>query len=85
MRLTKTFEKYRQNQLQVMEVTCEVNSKDDIGYLSYQDYQVNLFINHKLIGDISHVLDNAGLFTDLVDSIDWHEVYAETMAIKEAV
>lgn len=85
MKLIKSFEKYRSHQLQVMEVTCEVNSKDDIGDLSYQDYQVNLFINHKFIVDISHVLDNAGLFTDLVDSIDWHEVYAETMAIKEAV
>lgn len=85
MRLIKTFEKYRKHQLQVMEVACEVNSRDDIDDLSYEDYQVNLFINHKFVADISFVLDDAGLFTDLVDKIDWHEVYAEKMAMKEAV
>lgn len=85
MKLIKSFEKYRQHQLQVMEVTCEVNSKDDIDDLSYQDYQVNLFINRRFVSDISYVLDDAGLFTEMVDKIDWHEVYAETMAIKEAV
>lgn len=85
MKLIKTFEKYRQHQLQVMEVTCEVNSKDDIDDLSYQDYQVNLFINRRFVSDISYVLDDAGLFTGMIDAIDWHEVYAETMSIKEAV
>lgn len=85
MKLIKTFEKYRKHQLQVMEVTCEVNSKEDIGDLSYEDYQVNLFINHKFVADISNVLDAAGLFTDLIDEINWHEVYADQSPLKHAV
>lgn len=84
MKLVKTFEKYRKHQLQVMEVSCEVNSKEDIGDLSYEDYKVDLFINHKYVADISYVLDAAGLFTDLVDGIDWNELYAEKMELKHA-
>lgn len=85
MKLIKTFEKYRKHQLQVMEVTCEVNSKEDIDDLGYEDYQVNLFINHKFVADISNVLDAAGLFTDLIDEINWHEVYADQSPLKHAV
>lgn len=77
MKLTKTFERLRNGQNQVIEVVCRVNSSDDIDDMSYDDFQANLYINGKLIGDISPVLDNAGLFTDMVDSIDWHELYHE--------
>lgn len=85
MKLIKVYEKFRKHQHQVIEVTCEVNSKEDIGDLSYEDYKVDLFINHKFVADISYVLDDAGLFTDLVDKIDWLELYAEKMSIKHAV
>lgn len=77
MKLTKTFERLRNGQNQVIEVVCRVNSSDDIDDMSYDDFQANLYINGKFIGDISPVLDNAGLFTDMVDSIDWHELYHE--------
>lgn len=84
MKLIKTFEKYRKHQLQVIEVVCEVSSRDDIDDLSYEDYQVNLFINHKFVADISYVLDDAGLFTGMVDGIDWHEIYQDSQ-LKHAV
>lgn len=83
MILSKSFERLRNNQNHVLEVCCSVNSKDDIGDLSYQDYIVKLYVNGKYVAEISDVLDNAGLFTDLVDSIEWEELYADKMAEKE--
>jgi SepF-like predicted cell division protein (DUF552 family) len=84
MKLIKSFEKYRKHQLQVIEVVCEVSSREDINDLSYEDYQVNLFINHKFVADISHVLDDAGMFTEMVDKIDWEEIYQDSQ-FKHAV
>ncbi len=84
MKLVKTFEKFRNNQLQVMEVTCKVNSYDDIDDLAYGDYEVNLYINNKYVGDISHVLDDANLLIGLIDSIAWHGIYADQRELKTA-
>lgn len=85
MKLIKTFEKYRKHQLQVLEVSCTVNSKEDIDDLQYSDYEANLYINHRFVSDISFVMDDSGLFTELVDKIDWHELYNEKVAdIKHA-
>lgn len=78
MKLIKTFEKFRDKQLQVIELTCEVSDRSDIDDLAYDDYKANLYINRRFVADISHVLDAAGLFTDMVDSVDWDRVYAET-------
>ncbi len=79
MKLTKVFEKYRHNQLQVLELTCKINSQEDIDELSYDDFEAWLFINGKKIADISYVLGAAGVFVELVDDVDWHKVYDETM------
>jgi hypothetical protein len=79
MKLTKLFEKYRHNQLQVIELVCNVNDEDDIPELSYDDFEAWLFINGKKIADISYVLGASGVFVDLVDNVDWHKVYEETM------
>lgn len=78
MKLIKTFEKFRDKQLQVIELTCEVSDRSDIDDLAYDDYKANLYINRRFVADISHVLDAAGLFTDMVDSVDWGQVYSET-------
>lgn len=78
-KLTKTFEKFRNNELQVIELTCDVKSMADVDDLSYDDFKANLFINHQFVADISHVLDDAGVFTDMVDSTDWHKLYAESL------
>jgi hypothetical protein len=75
MKLVKTFEKFRHNQLQVIELSCEIINEDDIDELSYDDFEANLFINRKKITDISFVLDAAGVFMGLVDSVDWHKEF----------
>lgn len=86
MKLIKTFEKFRNKQHQVIEVSCEVSSRDDINDLAYDDYRADLFINGKFIADISNVLDDAGLFTGMVDGIDWDEIYSESLNnLKQAI
>lgn len=75
MKLTKTFEKYRHNQLQVIELTCKINDESDIDELSYDDFEAYLFINGKKIADISYVLDAADVFVKLVDDVDWHRQF----------
>lgn len=80
MKLIKTFEKFRNKQNQVIELSCEVSSKEDTRDLAYDDYRADLYINGKFIADISPVLDAAGLFTDMVDSVDWEQLYAEQFA-----
>jgi hypothetical protein len=75
MKLTKTFEKYRHNQLQVIELGCKINDEADIDELSYDDFEAYLFINGKKIADISYVLDAADVFAKMVDDVDWHREF----------
>jgi len=75
MTLTKTFEKYRHNQLQVIELSCEINNEEDLDELSYDDFEANLIINRKKIADISYVLGAAGVFVKMVDDVDWHKEF----------
>ena len=75
MKLVKTFEKYRHNQLQVIELSCEIKTEEDIEELSYDDFEANLIINRKKIADISYVLDAAGVFVNMIDDVDWHKEF----------
>lgn len=77
MKLVKTFEKFRNHQLQVIELSCEVNRKSDLDDLPYEDFKANLFINHKLVAEISNVLDAADVFVKMIDDIDWFELWNE--------
>lgn len=77
-KLIKTFEKLRDNKMQVIHLTSKsVWTSRQVEELGYDDFEANLFINNKFIADISPVLCDAGLFTDMVDSVDWSEMYAE--------
>ncbi len=83
-KITKTFEKLTRNhELQVLEISATVNSHDEAAELGYQDFEVNLFINHKFITDLSPVLDQTPVFTDMIDSVDWVSVYQEQMEAKK--
>ena len=75
MKLTKTFEKYRHNQLHVIELSCEIKYEEDTEELSYDDFEAYLFINSRKIADISYVLSAAGVFVNIVDDVDWHKEY----------
>lgn len=85
-KLTQTFEKTRrvngEVQHQVIELSVSVSSFEEVDDLSYNEFTADLFINKKYISDISHVLDDAGVFTSMVDSVDWVELYKETIADK---
>ncbi len=76
MKLTKTFEKFtKQHGLQVLEVSCTVDNLKQAEEISYNDFEINLYINHKFIADISPVVDKTPIYTDLIDSINWVELY----------
>lgn len=77
MKLFKTYERLTNGKLQVIELSCDVKKRSDIDELSYDDFFASLSIDGKFIADISPVLSNTGLFTDMVDAVDWHEVYSE--------
>lgn len=86
MKIIKRFEKFRNNELQVIELSCEVKNRKQINDLGYDDFKADLYINHNLITDISHVLSDAGVFTEMIDAEDWEAMYEEQhggfMAIK---
>lgn len=77
MKLSVTFEKFRNHELQVLVLWREVKRKKDLENDSYEDFKADLYINHKYIADISHVLSDVGVFTQMVDDIDWQELYAK--------
>ena len=83
MKLTKTIEKYRHNQLQVIELSCKINDEQDIDELAYDDFEAYLFLNGKKIADISYVLGAAGVFVTMVDDVDWHQVYDQQVYEKK--
>ena len=55
MKLNKVFEKYSHNQLQAIELSCDVSGQSDIDELSYDDFEAYLFPNGKNVADISYV------------------------------
>ena len=82
MKLSKTFEKFRNHQLQVIVLWCEVHSRKEIVDIPYEDFRADLYINHKFVADISHVLSNAGVFITMVESEDWEKLYNEQTGVE---
>lgn len=76
-KLTHTFEKVdkKTHQLQVLEISAIANSRDEAENLNYNDFKIDLFINHKHIADIGPVLATTDVYKDLVISIDWVSIY----------
>lgn len=66
-------------QHQVIEIVSkEVDSKQDVEELGYEDFEINLYINNKFIADISHVISkNKETWMKLIDSTNWVNAYAE--------
>ena len=83
MKLTKSFERLRNKQNQVIELSCEVSTRNDIDDIPYDEFKADLFINGKFVGDISPVLDNADVLVKMIDDVDWFEIYDETKDIYE--
>lgn len=76
IKLEKKFE--RQN-TQVV-VSCRVNSKHELDTLSYADFKAESFEGGKLQADITDALVALDLFTTVVDTINWHELFQEQIA-----
>jgi len=75
-KVSKTFEKslrLKTGGIQHQQLIVSVDCDNDGDFNSYDDVTAELMINGKVIGDISSLLDKAGVFIDLVDSIDWRE------------
>lgn len=79
-KLQKVFERFRNKQDQRLILWCEASSRNEVDNNSYDDFKADLYINNKYIADISPVLDNAGVFRDMVDEIDWAEMLADELA-----
>ena len=63
-----------------IELSAFASSKEAAAELTEDDISADLFINGKFISDISGVLENAGVFAQMVEVVDWVELYAETVA-----
>jgi hypothetical protein len=70
------FEKYRPNQLQVIELRGK--KRVGIDELSYDDFEANLIIiNRKKIAVMSYGLGAAGVLVTMVDDVDWHNEFEQ--------
>ncbi len=55
-------------QLQILEL--EVDSSDGEDF-SYEDVKINLYLDNRFVGDISHVIGKTEVYNDLIDSVNW--------------
>lgn len=77
-KIVKTFEKYtKQHKLQVLEIVANANSVEEAENLSYDDFQINLYINHEFVADISPVLAKSEAYQAMIDETNWVELYKE--------
>lgn len=88
MKLNKIYEKYRRQrdgryQLQVIDLWAEAKTMEEAEDLGVSDFSADLYINREFIGDISFVLDNAGVLSEMVYQTDWVLVYKEALADEE--
>lgn len=79
-KVTVCYESFRDHQLQVIEVSANINSREDARNLNYTDVEINLSINHKRVAEISYLMDkvdtpNSNALIDMVDAIDWEKEF----------
>jgi hypothetical protein len=75
-KLSKTFEKsirLKKGDIQNQLLIISVEADSDGTLNSYDDVIAELVINVKVVAEISSLLYEAGVFINLVDSIDWEE------------
>lgn len=78
MKLSARYEKMKSGKLLMLElVSREVKSLDDANELGYDDFDCNLYINNKLIADISPVLAKSEAWETMVDEVNWGGLYQE--------
>lgn len=82
MKLTNTYEKILRNgESQTIIITStNVYSRSEAAELGYDDFTADLYFNNKYIGDISPVLAKSPALVEMVDSIDWEELYCNMKA-----
>lgn len=63
---------------QVIEiVSSPVYSRDEAADLNYNDFKANLYIDSKFMAEISDLLDKCDAWMDIIDSVDWEEMFVE--------
>lgn len=78
MKLSTGLEKYTNGTIQFLElVSKEVASLDEANELGYDDFKCNLYINGKLIADISPVLAKSEAWETMIEEVNWGGLYAE--------
>ena len=80
-KISKTYEKLtNKHQLLVIELVADISDRDEAGQITINDVKANLYINHKFIADISPVLSTTPAFENMVDDINWDELYCDHIA-----
>lgn len=80
-KISKTYEKLTRNhQFQVIELVADISNRDEAGEITVNNVEAHLYINHKYIADISPVLSTTQAFEDMVDDINWDELYCNHIA-----
>lgn len=83
MKLSYAFERLTKGQLQVLElVSREVKTLDDANELGYDDFEALLYINKKLVADISSLLAKSEAWEVMIDEVNWGGLYTEAMIDK---
>lgn len=67
------------DQSQALVISAMANSREEAQNLGYDDFEVHLFIDHVFVSDISKVFKKISVFTELIDGINWEELYCESL------
>ncbi|NCT92917.1 MAG: hypothetical protein GXC72_00710 [Chitinophagaceae bacterium] len=70
------------DQRQELVISTEANSREEAIGLAYDDFSVQLFLDGIFTADISSVFRNISVFTDLIDGINWDELYCESTVLE---
>ena len=66
------------DQSQSLVISAMANNREEAQNLGYDNFEVHLFMDGIFVADITKVFKNISVFTDLIDGINWDELYCES-------
>lgn len=79
MYLVKISEALVKGQKQELHISTErsISSRDEARDLGYDDFIAVVYINGESRGEISNLLNDAGVWQNMIDDIDWELMFVE--------
>jgi hypothetical protein len=71
--------KHRDKEPEMQKLVLKAKADKHGNVESYDDVEARLFVKGHFIADISYLLSKAGVFTQIVDSVDWAEKVEEVI------